>query len=381
MKRILISLVTLLLLTGAVTVSYSVERQPILWSIRSLGMGGTGIVNANTDDAFMFNPACAAYIPDMKLTDNFMSMGMDQTIISEAQYIITDLLQEITGLQNISNMSDTMKAWINKEHNIGFDPGMNMTFVSPLKLKDYSMGMGLGVYGNALVNMGIGQGVWSPTLDLKVTADAIGMGGVAFDIYSPIEALNPITVGISAKYLYRVKVDRYESVLSLLMQSTSDENFFSNYFSDILQKGGGVGFDMGFIYKWNDGDVGLGLTINNIGGLKLNYASGAETIPMAVNLGWGCNYGNWILACDINDILTSGDFFKKVHIGAEYPLGMLDLRGGLSSGWPTLGARLTLNLLLFRMYIEYAYTATELGTYAGQWGNYYHRASLTTQFF
>ncbi len=363
---------------------YAAERQPVLWSIRSMGMGGAGIVVANTDDSIIFNPACVSSVPGPKLTIVAPSVGIADGIVSEISYVIGELATEIMSMSDIADIAnnDKMKEWLNAEHNIGFDPGFSLSFVSPLKFKDYQMGCGFGVYGNALANLGIGQGVWSPFMDIDVIADGVGVGAVAFDIFSPIDMLNPITVGISAKLLARAKIDEYESLFSMIMESASSETYWVDKFSNFLQTGIGVGIDLGFLYKWSDGDVGVGLTVKNLGGLKLGYASGAATIPQIINFGWGCNYGKLILACDVHDVLGTGDLLKKVHIGAEYPLGaLLFLRGGFSSGWPTAGARLAIDLIIVKFYIEYALTANELGEYAGQWGDYYHRASITMQFF
>jgi len=380
LKNNKVLLLILLSVLSAVQPAETAERQPVMWSIRSMGMGGAGVVAANTDDALIFNPALLSYIPKLDI-DMPVSFGIDQTIIREIGYIVSDLIGEIMGMADITAMSQTLKDWINTEHNIGLDPGFKLTMVSPLRFKDYCMGMGFGIYGNALANLGIGQGVWSPTLDVDVTADGIAMGGLAFEIYSPIELLNPVMVGLSAKYLMRAKVDRYESLFSMLMESIGNPNYFTEYFGGVLDIGSGLGLDLGFLYKWSDGDAGLGLTLRNLGGLKLNYESGQVAIPATVDLGWGCNYGRWILACDVMDILGGGDFPKKIHIGAELPGNILTLRGGFSSGWPTAGARVVIGLKIIRFILEYAYTANELGTYAGQWANYYHRASFTVKFF
>ena len=387
MKNILKLSVALFLVLFCVHASYAgyaEARQPILWSMRSLGMGGAGIVVCNNEDALIFNPASLVYVPSVKFTVNALNAGINHSIISQVQESVP-ALQEIMKM-DFENMSEDAKDWLMSPHSLGFEPGLNLTFVSP-------WGLNFGAYLNADLNAELGVGVWSPTLGVDAMVDGIVTDGLACKIYLPIEDLNPIDFGISARLIGRGKVDIFESFLSFMMQMMGDESFMNNYLSELTDGAlsWGLGINTGLTYMWDNETMGLGLTFNNMGiggGTKLgaipigNLGGGKTSmIPMTMNLGWGWYYYNWVFACDITDILTGGDIFKKIHLGAEYPLtNFLILRAGFNSGWPTVGCRLVAGLKLLRLYAEYAYSGSEAGYYAGQWADYYHRLNVALQF-
>jgi hypothetical protein len=66
--------------------------------------------------------------------------------------------------------------------------------------------------------------------------------------------------------------------------------------------------------------------------------------------------------------------FRKVHFGGEYDLGVLELRAGVSSGYPDVGAGL--DLRFFKL--DYAYFADELSKEPG--GDSDRRMAMQIQF-
>lgn len=204
----------------------------------------------------------------------------------------------------------------------------------------------------------------SPTLDVSFIKDS----GVAFGTGFPIGPF--IQYGIALKRITREgsRKSYGPSVIADVAAGTSDPDVI---FRDLLNKGTGYAMDMGWNFTFPAPvQPTFSLVWKNIGNTKFTPALGSEAPPTEQQ--------EWILGSSLMvdlglfHIAPSLDFKhandteeqlgKKVHLGVEFGLPLLDLRVGLNQGYLSYGAGIDLGFLQ----VDAASWGTEVGGYPGQ---------------
>ncbi len=149
---------------------------------------------------------------------------------------------------------------------------------------------------------------------------------------------------------------------------TQNSDLILDQFQD---KGIGYGADLSLLFRPDSGSVPTATLVwKDVGFTSFQKTAGSQAPPhIRDNLILGLGY-NWDwpgldtkLGFEYRNITTpSMQFGKKLHLGAEFSLPLVDLRMGLSQGYMTYG--LGLDLLFFRF--DLAQYTVEGGTYPGQ---------------
>lgn len=204
----------------------------------------------------------------------------------------------------------------------------------------------------------------SPTLDVSFIKDT----GIAFGTGFPIGPF--IQYGVVLKKITRegARNSYGPSVIADIAAGNSDPDVI---FEDLLHKGTGYAMDMGWNFTFPAPvQPTFSFVWKNMGNTKFTPAEGSPAPPTEKQ--------EWILGSSIMvdlgliHIAPSLDFKhindtdeqlgKKVHMGVEVGLPLLDLRVGLNQGYLSYGAGIDLGF----MQIDAASWGTEVGGYPGQ---------------
>lgn len=341
-----------------------------------LGMGGAGIAIMDSENAFFANPAA---LGEGKFRLSVPSV--DVTVYHVYDLIKKDAEGKSALDKIIAEENDTASKVSTVLNVVG-------TQFAPLAKVDattsiiFPFGIGLGVYASDTAYTYSG----SVIDELDVTA-AVGYGK-QFNIGQA-----KLSCGVTGKFSAMAFTQRVKAsdIIGMTEGSSMDIAVASGW-APLLDAGVNLSFH-GFNLAVVCSDINLigGYTLNvdtidvqNIGTEYEKFTTlernGDIVINTDPNLKFGIGYEldttlfDLKLACDVTDIIplikdsedfTARKLLKHVNAGAE--IGLLDMfvvRGGLNSGYYTVGASFDLWLLR----IDAAYFWEELGTAAGQRG-------------
>ncbi len=339
-------------------------------SVRSWGMGGTGVATSRGLDAVSYNPANLAFSEGFSLGLAAAAVDVKNNSISLDRY------NEITGshldaaakeelLSEIPDSGFKIDANVNASV-LGFHRGSFALTVDAIGTghgnmdKDY---FDLVLFGNQL----------NETVDFSNTSGAgYALGSAAFSYGGILHTgeQSKLSYGLSAKYLYgayEIHVEEAYGTMSTSMEEISGEAYVSTISSD---GGQGYGVDLGLALQTNTGWT-LGLSMANAytrmnwdQNVELNEyrvdASGinalnddldnaivktdttytadsySTTLPRELRLGAANRFGAFDMAFDYvqgfdNTGITSTT--PRFHVGTEWWLtGIVQPRFGLSMG-------------------------------------------------
>lgn len=309
-------------------------------SVRAQGMGGAYTAVVDDADALFFNPAGLAKsggftwtVLDPRLGAN----GLED--ISELQAIISsdddmiDKLQELYG----------RKVWIS---------GGAKTAV---KISNIAVA--------GFVNTEAGISVSNPantTMELNYFFDYGVALGTGFNLIPEF-----LKLGVTAK-----RIDRTGTSLPIGASTlaTLDEEQLKN---EIKSRGIGYGLDIGSLITIPGPlNAAFSVVYRNIGVTSFSHGSGAHappSIPNELVLGASLELKTGLVEirpafdyrfADRTDIPIG----KKVHVGVEVDMPLIDIRAGLNQGYYTAGVGIDLAL----MRLDLATYGVELGAYPGQ---------------
>jgi len=376
MNKMLRALIMMVPLCAVATVAFaqtSTSREyPYLYkSPRAMGMGGAYTAIGGRVDTLFYNPAGLSNIPKDKGWEvNLLNLSAETS--KDGVNFYNDLLDavKVGDLNNNGTATDDQQLAVNDVLNKYMGEYLHLRaadFTSFGKQGD-SLAFGIGALVSGTVDAIPHQG-FGPAGILEVDANATygAIGGISFPLSSRL------TLGLSAKYLYRESVIHNFTPQELVANYNNLDKFITE---DLKKKGSALGFDAGAIYKFAPNSSwrpSLGVSVLNIGDLDFQDAG---SIPMTVNAGVAVNpridrFRSLLIGLDYVDI-TNGftqdtDMAKRLRFGAELQLFdreyiELALRAGMYQGYPTFGADLRLATFLFSgtVYSE------EVGAYAGQ---------------
>jgi len=349
-------LILTLLLLLYIPTAIAGEIRQLGQDYRSLAMGGTGIVTANSSAALFYNPATMANISTW-----WVDLPMIQMIYSDDAKSLVD--QAKTGSFSLSTQDEQiafMKSFVGQHPYIRFDVGANWFINFDKK--------GLTAGGNytyeALLDIEI-RNATMPEIILKSGLDHVRQVGISIPL-----GLGKWVLGVTTK-----KVERQSLDFSYSMTDALDKKAFPTLASAGLS-GRGNGVDIGLLYR---APSDLRLMYGFVYRQKIKLGDAGE-IPEEVAFGVASahNLGiaRWVGTVDWRDLtfknasLGDKSINRRTHVGTELALipfsensSLLSLRAGYSQGHSSKGAELSLGKV---MVLGYTLYSEETGEYAGQ---------------
>ncbi|MBX3042005.1 MAG: hypothetical protein KF789_14960 [Bdellovibrionaceae bacterium] len=319
---------------------------------RALGMGGVYLPFVSDTDAVFWNPAALARVKSLSWEVFDLGVGVNGKDALELWEIVQD--DTCTGPSCYGDLYGK-PLWI------GYHGGTKIV-VPRVGFTLFTSGYLSGTLHNPAF----------PSLNLTYLDDYGFAAGYGFPV---IENLNG---GLTVKRIHR----RGGTEDISLSTVTSND---SSILDEFDRKGTGYGFDLGLQWllpgtpqtivslHWQDvgstafipdGDNGSPPRIKD--NLSLGIGNEIDLPGMEIRTGF-----------EYRHITLQGEQIgKKLHLGAEVSLPLIDLRVGLNQGYPTLGAGLD----LFFLRIDAASYSEEVGIYPGQNPSQRYKVGLSMNF-
>ncbi len=401
MNRFLLALTALLLAAapGAHAQSYSMTGRSFVQSPVALGMGDAGVAFPTVETVFFYNPAHIARAPGVR--PHFTFLGASARISTGVPGYYTfynDDLQPALdrGVENLSGaeretLYDHAFAIGRRRESAGAD-----VVLPTVAFRVGPVGLGAGLFSNSGGQMQVsdaGSGI--PQINFTAQSDVMGVATAGV-------AVAGLAVGASAKF-----TRRYLALKDKPLDAFSEDETVNVY------RGNSVGVDVGALYTLGlpVGQFSIGAACFDIAGTPFEYAferslnskprsAALESDEIAqaralrqpspqyrVGVGYQVPrlfglLGATGVAFDYlgyQDPLIEGQpFLARVHMGAQVQLArVLAVRGGLSQGYPSVGAGLRLGVLR----LDYTYFGQEEGRLPGQNASWHHQARILVGLF
>lgn len=308
-------------------------------SIRALGMGNAYTAIVKDSDALFYNPAALSKINGL----NFTLLNLNLGFSSDNAISLANSLSQSTG-SGLSSFSDLFgeQVWLGAR--------AKGAFTMP--------NFGVGTFGWGHLSLELKNPIL-PYFNLNYVNDYGFIIGGAFSVGDKNH------FGLTIKRINRSAAESEVGVSDFLDGNTSSIQ------SSAVVNGIGYGTDLGFLIEL-PGPLkpvlsGVWKNIGNINFLKDTTVTKPNALEEEQILGVATGFDLFAFgmtaALDykhIND--NSEPMVKKLHMGLEMDLPLLDLRVGLGQGHYSIGTSMDFFVLQF----DTAYYAVELGEYPGQ---------------
>lgn len=307
-------------------------------SIRSLGMGGVYGPIVQDADALYFNTAMLGRTNGIRFELFDLGGGVNG-------------LEAVNQLQTINGTNSTSGLLSYVGSRYWLTAGGRATFVMPY--------FGVGAYNDLTLSFKI-QNPVLPEFNASYLNDTVVVVGGA------VALTKTSYFGISLKQIRRVGGDQVLDSASLLNSST-----LTNLASQFSNAGIGYGFALSYVYEFEAPMKPLvSVTWDDVGYTAFRQTAGAAApSTQKDNLSVGLSSTldlpglDWTNAIEYRHATDyDHDLGKKIHLGTEISLPLIDLRAGLYQGYMSYGVGLS---LLF-MNLDVAYYDVEMGAYPGQ---------------
>lgn len=316
------------------------ELEPLGYSVRALGMGNAFTTVVDSDEALFYNPAGLSRVSGfyLKLLDPYVGVNGEEAL---------------TAAQSLSQSNGDIGAVIQSLNNnsvwAGFGGKASFTMDN----------FAIALYDQAVLSMYIPDPIF-PTLNMRYTNDY----GIATGF--SMLAGPGLSIGFGIRSIQRTGGDVPIGLDTLASATSSELTALLN------KKGRGYGIDIGFLWEIDTPiKPKLAYTFKNAGGVTFSDDSGSNNPPPSIDgqqtIGMGLEFdigaGDILVALDYNfwnD--TSIELGKKVNIGIEFDLPLIQARAGLHQGYYTLGATMDLAVLQ----LDVATYGVEQGVTPGQ---------------
>lgn len=315
---------------------------------RSIGMGDVTIADGKGSSAFVNNPALLSRVKGIKVTLPNIPIIFNKDSWDMGNFI-NDNRKKFEDFDNLST-ADKEAFLKDLEPYDGEWGRINVSPMVSVAGNFLGNGIGLAVYQTNEVNFKIDRGIYEP----RVWGEGVSNIVVALGVAKPLTMLVPdLQVGVNLKYINRRAADLFQI-------KASDLGNIKDTIDPILDKAK---------------DSSTSHFAVDVGGLMSVPVIGSDVAATIQNFGYGTNahmdlgivkrfYSDRLtVQADYIDFFDNRkeNVFKKVHFGGEYDLGVLELRAGVSSGYPDVGAGLDLHVFK----LDYAYFADELSKEPG----------------
>ena len=307
-------------------------------SVRALGMGNAYAAVVNDADSMFYNPAGLAQIGGINWTIFDIALGASGVEVA-------DKLQDLQG-------SDTFSDTVRELYGSRVWAGLSGKSAVTLPY------FGFAVYDHLNASLDVNNPVY-PNLDIAVINDlgyALGFG---------VPVLPMFHIGAVVRRITRTGA---RAPFGPNFVASLDPDSIAN---NIEKEGTGYAADIGVNFKV-PGPVAptLSFVWRNVGKTKFSAEGDAEAPPpdeddMAVGMALNIDAGlvSVTPALEVKHLNRNDEQLgKKIHLGVELGLPLVDIRAGFYQGYYTLGAGLSLGLLK----IDAATYGVEMGEYPGQ---------------
>jgi hypothetical protein len=309
-------------------------------SLRGLGMGGAYVAVVDTVDALYYNPGALARIGSANwlIADPRLGLGNLDTLST---------LADLQGGGNLATILDGLygePTWAGA----GARSAIGTTYLAAGLLYDY------------YVNMEVRNPPF-PEIDLTYLNDQVYSVGLGFPVIPGV-----LFAGGTIKAVRRVGTSQVFSGSTLGSLDTSAIT------AAIEQGSIGYGFDFGMNLSIPSPMVSptFAMVWQNVGGMAFKAKDSTARIPNErdnVTLGAALDFNLPVIsftpAIEIRHLTDSDSpITKKLHLGIEVGMPVIDLRAGFYQGYYSLGVGLGLG----PAQLELATWGVELGEYPGQ---------------
>lgn len=306
---------------------------------RALGMGNAFVGQAVDSDALFYNPA------GLVRSDGYTWRFLGAKVGLNGQ-------QALTTIQSMMSATDFSTVFANSYgQNVWLGGGAITAFTSPY--------FGFAVYDNLSSSFLIGNPA-SPSITLASYNDFAYVAGFAYPV------LPMLHLGLNLRYIRRFGAEQTFSAASFATISATDVQ------NAIRKESRGYAVDMAinFIAKGPVAPM-FAFVWKDIGSTAFSPVDATQQAPpaqrdeMILGAGIGFDAGVVSVVPELNFKYlnrTDVQLGRKIHLGVELGLPLLDLRAGFNQGYYTLGLGLDMGL----MRLDAATYGVELGEYPGQ---------------
>lgn len=319
---------------------------------RSRAMGGAQIAFARGTDALFYNPAALALVNNYGFTLANLNVGA-----SKNSKRLVEQMANSGGNISATDLDDLYGKTFFAE--ISAHSGMVFPF------------FGFGAYSSNYVLEEFSNPVYS-TVHLDFISD------YGYVVAGALPLGQQLSLGIAGRHIKRWGGKQDISASDFI--GSNEMDVIESHFTD---KGAGNALDLSMLYLIPKSDVAIAAVWKNVGGTSFKTTSGSNGVAYqedSLSLGIAhqadTDWGMLTTGLDYNFVNQSGELPKKLHLGTELSVGLLDLRAGLSQGYLTYGAGLD----LFFLQLDFASYADEIGASAGDNKNDRYQVSLTFKF-
>jgi hypothetical protein len=336
-------------LSAVASVASAANYFPNYERIRPLGMGGAFTALSDSEDAAFYNPAGLNNLESGRVT-----------IFDPAVEVSRDAISALRDFGDVDTDNEVRIADFLKAH-IGENEHFRFMWTPGYARKN------LAFYGLANANLDSRiRDRANPVADIVAVGDA---GGQLSGAYGFRDGM--VQVGATLRVIRRWSIDNAYTPRDFL------DNTFA--FDDEAKTGTGVGGDLGVIvhlpYRFKPS---VALAVKDVASPKIGDAvKNRQDIRFGAAAKEVFEFGTLRVAADVRRIGENEDFWKKVHLGAEFAFPKYaSVRTGLYQGYWSAGATLDLRILK----LAYATYAAEMGAIPGQAADRRHTAQLELGF-
>ncbi|AZZ37641.1 hypothetical protein CIK05_12830 [Bdellovibrio sp. qaytius] len=328
--------------------AFAIELYQMGQSTRSVGMGGTAIAFARGTDALFNNPAALARVNGFSL--NIITFG---PAVSTNAADVADSMSGSSGF-TASDVNNLYGKQIFSD--VTGRTGVVIPYV------------GVGGYSNNTLLMSFNNPSF-PTFNVDFTSD------YAYVVGAAIPVTDNFSLGIAGRH-----VKRWQGNADILVSSLIGANARDVLEANLLNKGKGNAIDLSALYtfkgSWN---IDVATVWKDVGDTKFTPTQGVGPDRQENNLIFGVaaekelGFISWTNALEYKFVRNSGDVTKKLHLGTELSLPIIDIRAGYNQGYLSYGAGID----LWFLQLDVAKYTSELGATAGQTPNERYQMSLS----
>lgn len=306
-------------------------------SIRAMGMGNAYIPIVKDTDALFYNPAALAKVE-----------GLNWQVLNVRTGVNFDLVKDRESFTGISSPADYSKFF-------GKDVWLGVNAKSAFAMPNF----GFAAYDNAHLDIQLHNPAY-PQFNTSFLNDyGFVVGGAV-----PIGPFG--SFGMTAK-----RISRWGGIGDIGVGSIASAGGVAAIQDAYKSKGVGYGVDMATAYTLPmPFNPSLAVVWQDVGSTSFQKTEGPDAPPRIkdnLSLGFGTSVdlpGLDVVTAFEARHLTDNDIQlgKKLHLGTEISLPLIDLRAGLNQGYTSYGVGLHVLFIT----IDAAYYTEEVGLYPGQ---------------
>lgn len=308
-------------------------------SAREMGMGGAYSAVVRDSDAIFINPAALARVSGVTWTAFDPRVGADGL----------DVVSEYTNFKSTTDLAGFIDQRWGKNYWAG---GGGKTAVA----LPY---FGAAAFSAADLSL-LAENPANPVVNLDYAADYGFAMGAAIDLVPSL-----VSIGFTGKRITRVGTSGPIGAATLADLSSSQLK------QEIKNRGSGYGLDAGLLMTFpTPVRPSLSIVYHNLGYTSFNHEGGLRAparMTPELDLGTALTVDAPLIAItpsleytNIND--NTAQLGKKLNLGLEVHMPVIDIRGGLHQGYYALGFGFNLGVLR----VDAATYGVELGEYPGQ---------------